>query len=156
MNQTWKVILAFTGIFAAGAVFGGFLTLRTVKQVTPAVALSRPERPPAGQFAVMVMKRLTQRLDLTESQQEQLRPIVEAADQEMRRLRRDNFRETLRVSDDMNTRVAAILTPEQQAKLEEMQRETRERWAQDRQRRWGEGPPNGEMRRERPRPPPDN
>ena len=27
MNKPWKVILAFLGVFLAGAVFGGFLSL---------------------------------------------------------------------------------------------------------------------------------
>lgn len=156
MNPNGKVILAFVGVFMAGAVFGGFFAQRLARPPAAEPAPIRPERPADGQFAVMILKRLSQRLELTPEQEAAIRPIVAEADQEMRRLRRESFRESLAVAERMHAEVATILTEAQRRQLEQMKQAMRERWAQDRQRRWGEGPPpNGEPRRERPRPPPD-
>lgn len=156
MSTIWKISLAFLGVFAAGAVFGVFFAQWLVRPAPADVAPPRAERPADGQFAVMILKRLSQRLDLTPEQEAAIRPIVAQADQEMRRLRRESFRESLAVAERMHTEVATILTEAQRRQLEQMKQAMRERWAQDRQRRWGEGPPpNGEPRRERPRPPPD-
>lgn len=54
MNNPWKVILAFVGVFIAGAVFGGLFTLRasgihlgkkqTVVEVAPPVAVQLPPK----------------------------------------------------------------------------------------------------------------
>ncbi|MCW5547670.1 MAG: hypothetical protein KIT44_01770 [Opitutaceae bacterium] len=156
MSTTWKISLAFLGVFAAGAVFGGFFAQRLARPAPADVAPPRAERPADGQFAVMILKRLSQRLELTPEQEAAIRPIVAQADQEMRRLRREGFRESLAVAERMHAEVATILTEAQRRQLEQMKQAMRERWAQDRHRRWGEGPPpNGEPRRERPRPPPD-
>ena len=44
MDRPWKVILAFVGVFIAGAVFGGFFTLRSAARV---VEVARPKAGPA-------------------------------------------------------------------------------------------------------------
>lgn len=141
MSQTWKAILAFTGIFIAGAVFGGFLTLRFYPQPEPAAPAARQFPSPADRFTPQILARLAQRLELTEAQQENIRPIIAEADREMRRLRQEGFKATMTVSKEMYAQVARELTPEQAIKLEQMQEEMRERIMQDRQRRWGERPP---------------
>lgn len=150
MNQTWKAILAFAGIFVAGAVFGGFLTLRFYPQSEPAAPAVRKSPTPLERVTPQILGRLAQRLELTDEQKEKIRPIIAEADREMRRLRHDGFRATLTVSKEMYARVARELTAEQAAILEQMQQEMRERIMQDRQRRWGERPP---MPGERPPPP---
>jgi len=141
MSQTWKAILAFTGIFISGAVFGGFLTLRFYPQPEPATRAVRKFPPPLERVAPQILERLAQRLELTEAQQEKIRPIIAEADREMRRLRQEGFRAAFAVSKEMYAQVARELTPEQAEKLEQMQQEMRERMMQDRQRRWGERPP---------------
>ena len=150
MNQTWKAILAFTGIFIAGAVFGGFLTLRFYPQPEPAARTARPLPTSLDQITPQILRRLAHRLELTEEQKEKIRPIIAEADREMRRLRQEGFRATMTVSKQMYAQLARELTPEQAEKLEQMQREMRERVLEDRQRRWGERPP---MPGERPTPP---
>jgi Spy/CpxP family protein refolding chaperone len=141
MNQTWKAILAFMGIFIAGAVFGGFLTLRFYPQPEPAAPAVRKFPAPLERVAPQILERLAHRLELSPAQKEKIRPIIAEADREMRRLRQDGFRATLTVSKEMYAQVARELTPEQAEKLEQMQQEMRERVMQDRQRRWGERPP---------------
>lgn len=141
MSQTWKVILAFTGIFLAGAVFGGFLSQRFFSQSEPSAPAARKILTPLERLTPQILGRLAQRLELTDEQKEKIRPIIAEADREMRRLRHDGFKATMTVSRQMYAQVARELTPEQADKLEQMQQEMRERIMQDRQRRWGERPP---------------
>ncbi len=141
MGQTWKAILAFTGIFIAGAVFGGFMTLRFYPQPKPAALAVQKFPMPLERVTPQILGRLAHRLELTDAQKEKIRPIIAQADREMRRLRQESFKATLTVSKEMYAQVARELTPEQAEKLEQMQQEMRERIMQDRQRRWGERPP---------------
>jgi hypothetical protein len=98
------------------------------------------------QFTPQIFKRLSQRLDLTVEQKEKIRPIIRQADAEMRRLRLTGARDAIAVAENMHEQVAALLTPAQLKKLDDLKREMRERWARDRQQRWGDrsgpgGPP---------------
>ena len=137
MNKPWKVILAFLGVFLAGAVFGGFISMRAAKRF---MGNATPREPgaPGGQFSPQILKRLTERLRGTPEQQEKMRPILKQTEEEMRRLRQAGFRETIAVAEHMNEQMAALLTPEQKTKLDAMHQEMRERWSKDRTRRWGE------------------
>jgi Spy/CpxP family protein refolding chaperone len=144
MNRPWKVILAFAGVFVAGAVFGGFLSLRFAPERMGMMRLQRAT--PMEQFTPQIFKRLSQRLDLTVEQKEKIRPIIRQADAEMRRLRLTGARDAIAVAENMHEQVAALLTPAQLKKLDDLKREMRERWARDRQQRWGDrsgpgGPP---------------
>jgi Spy/CpxP family protein refolding chaperone len=128
MNKPWKVILAFLGVFLAGAVFGGFISMRAAKRF---MGNATPREPgaPGGQFSPQILKRLTERLGLTPEQQEKIRPILKQTEEEMRRLRQAGFRETIAVAEHMNEQMAALLTPEQKTKLDAMHQEMRERWS---------------------------
>lgn len=139
MNKPWKVILAFLGVFLAGAVFGGFLSMRVARRFMENPPLREPGQP-GGQFSPQVLKRLSERLDLTPAQEEKIRPILKQTEEEMRRLRQSGFRETIAVAERMHEQVAALLTPEQKTKLDAMRLEMRERWSKDRMRRWGDRP----------------
>lgn len=143
MNKPWKVILTFLGVFLAGAVFGGFLSLRLLPHFRPAPPAQpgQPRGPGGEQFSLQVFRRLSDRLELTAEQKEKLRPIIKETDTEMRRLRTANFRESMALAEQMHEKIAAILTPAQLAKLEAMRKEMRERWTKDRQQRWGDRPP---------------
>lgn len=89
---------------------------------------------PAGPFAVppeRLVSDLTRELDLTDAQQAQLREILDrqrAAIQQMQSESRERF---LTMQRDLDTSIAAVLTPEQAAKFKEWA--TRER----------SGPPRG-------------
>ncbi len=148
MSRNWKIILAFLGVFVAGAVFGGFASLRYVRQKFEQARLRTPAS--LEQFSPQIMKRFSNRLDLTAAQKEKLRPIIRQAGEELRKLRQSGERDAIAVAERMHEQVAEILTPAQQEKLEQMKRDMRERWQRDRQQRWGERPPPGN----RPPPPP--
>ena len=148
MSRNWKIILAFLGVFVAGAVFGGFVSLRVARQHFEKARLRTPT--PIDQFSPQIMKRFSNRLDLTVEQKEKLWPIIRQAGEDLRKLRQSGDREAIAVAERMHEQVAEILTPEQQGKLEQMKRDMRERWQRERQKRWGERPPSSN----RPPPPP--
>lgn len=58
MNKPWKVIVVLIGIFAAGGVTGGFVTLRFFKNKIL-------NRPVPEEWAPRHLKRLAERLELT-------------------------------------------------------------------------------------------
>ncbi|MCB1105259.1 MAG: hypothetical protein H7A44_05705 [Opitutaceae bacterium] len=141
MNKPWKVILAFIGVFLAGAVVGGIVTLRFVRE------FARDFRP-MDRFEPLLMKRYASRLDLSEEQRKRVREIVRTTENELRRLRSEGFKEAVAAGEKMNAQIEQILTPEQRVRLEELKQEMRERWKLERVNRVmhpdrpvGDGPP---------------
>ncbi|AHF89024.1 hypothetical protein OPIT5_00805 [Opitutaceae bacterium TAV5] len=138
MNRTFKASLVCIGIFVAGAVAGGMITFRYAR-VQP------PKRPGAEDF-VRMQRRQFDKLELTEDQQARIRPILEKRGEELRKLRRDSFRETTAVFEKMEAEVSRELTPEQREKLtalQQAQRERMQKWAAERaseRKRRGERP----------------
>jgi Spy/CpxP family protein refolding chaperone len=143
MEKTWQVIAAFVGIFIAGTVTGGLLTMRIVKQLAPqhpAAYAGNPGNPGGAgrpnivdQFAPAQLRMLAQQLDLTKEQRETLRPILMRTGDTLRRLRQDTQRETRDIVERMHTQIAAVLTPEQTAKFVEIRRWQQQRMFQDQQ-----------------------
>ncbi len=120
MDKPWKVILAFTGIFVAGLLVGGLVTLRWGKNFT--------QRQPMGeQFGPQLMQRLVTQLDLTPAQQEKVKPIIDSAAEELKQLRRTTQRASAAVLVRMQGDIGAVLTPEQRAKFDTQVGQTRER-----------------------------
>lgn len=163
MEKGWRVILAFVGIFAAGALTGGLLTLRVVQSrpATPAEAplpaLVVPQNPPATvsaaavpppvappplqapeQLGPQLFRRLTNQLGLTPAQRAKIRPIELRASEELNRLRRESMHSTQVLIDKNEDEIRALLTPEQLAKFEEgvaRAREKIQKYVADQQRR---------------------
>src|SRR5205823_11137750 len=75
----WKIVLTLIAIFVAGAVTGGFFTIRAVKYETPRRSEERLEMP----FAV---NRWLARLHLTPDQDQKLRPRSEEHTSELQSL----------------------------------------------------------------------
>ena len=160
MDKPWKVILAFVGVFIAGAVFGGIFTLRSAgktlaagraKTTPPPAAKAGPaagqtgQAPaPGGRIAPQVMRQLTQRLSPTPEQQKSIRPIVGRAAEDLQRMQREHLADTTRTTERMYVDVAAILTPEQRTKLEQMRQEMLERVRREKEKR-GEIQPGSEV-----------
>ncbi|MCC6414531.1 MAG: hypothetical protein IT582_01280 [Opitutaceae bacterium] len=151
MNKTWKVIVAFLGVFIAGGVIGGVLSLRLVRE-------HARERRTMDRFEPMAMKRYVERLGLTDEQRARVREIVRATDTELRRLRGEGFKATVAAGEEMNTRIEQLLTAEQKVRLEKIKQEMRERWRRERQTRIlradrpaDGGPPGEPASREGPR-----
>ena len=120
MDKPWKVILAFTGIFLAGILVGGLVTLRWGRNFA--------QRQPMGeQYGPQLMRRLVTQLDLTPAQQEKIKPIVDQAAEELHQLRRTTQRASAAVLVRMQGEIAAQLTPEQKAKFDEQVSKQRER-----------------------------
>ena len=150
MDRPWKVILAFVGVFIAGAVFGGFFTLRSVDRVVDAArgkgspakapatkpAPAAPAAPaPAKGIAPQVMRQLTQRLSPTPEQQKAIRPIVSRAAEDLQRMQREHLADTTRTTERMYADVSALLTPAQRTQLEQMRQEMLERVRKVREKR---------------------
>jgi Spy/CpxP family protein refolding chaperone len=137
MDKPWKVILAFTGIFLAGVLVGGLVTLRVVRNVTHRLPMS-------DQFGPQLMRRLATQLELSPEQEEKLRPIVGRAAEELRQLRHTTQRTTESVILRMQGEISALLTPAQKAKLDtlvDQQRERLKRFREERARRFKDEPP---------------
>ncbi|MDB6128624.1 MAG: hypothetical protein JWM35_2520 [Verrucomicrobia bacterium] len=123
MDKPWKVVLAFLGVFVAGILSGAMLGVRFGRHLMPPA-----NHASAGQnFGPQIMKRLEDQLELTPDQAKQIQPIVERAQVEVQRLRKENVREVTKAMDQMHTEVSALLTPEQRVKLEELRKKFRER-----------------------------
>lgn len=119
MSKPWQVILVLIGIFAAGGVAGGFVTLRVVRE-------RMANRPVPEEWAPRHLKRLADRLALTPEQQDQIRPIVRRNMEQLNRIRNSSMEETKTVVEGMQREIAEMLTPEQRTKFEQMNRELRE------------------------------
>ena len=76
MGKTWKVILAFIGIFLAGAVAGGFVSLRFVKVPPPQVLRQTVTE---QQWVIGQMRRFVNELKLDDAQRERVKPTVDRA-----------------------------------------------------------------------------
>jgi hypothetical protein len=157
MNKPWQVILVLIGIFAAGGVAGGFVTLRVLRD-------KFVNRPVPEEWAPRHLKRLHDRLELTKEQEEQIRPIVRRNMEQLNRIRNSSMEETKTVVELMQREITEKLTAEQRVKFEQMNRELREmREARDKaekaRRAGGERPEEGARPpKDRPsgdRPPPD-
>lgn len=145
-----KLILLLIGIFLAGGVAGGFLTLHYAQ------GKSR-ERGMPEQWGPARMKLLEKRLELTPAQVDLLKPIIKRDTDELSRLRQTGFAEARRILQRMDSDIAAVLTPEQKVKFEQLNAELRDRMKkameQRRERDKREGRPPGEGRGGPPPPP---
>ena len=121
MGKTWKVVLAFIGIFLAGAVTGGFVSLRFVKVPPPQVLR---QTVPEQQWVIGQMRRFVNELKLDEAQREQVKPALDRAAVDFRHLHRRSYRETMDIIERVNNEIAPMLTEEQKDKFEDI------RWLQ--------------------------
>src|SRR5688572_22149676 len=113
METPWKVLGAFVGVFIAGAIFGGFFTLRsaapTLAQTPPPVVRPKNAAAPVRSqpITVAMLQNLRQRLKLTDEQQAKITPLVARAESDLQRLRRENFQNTTRVMERLHTDIRA-------------------------------------------------
>ena len=119
MNQPWKVIIVLLGIFVAGGVTGGFATLRVWKT-------KMMNRPVPEEWAPKHLRRITERLELTPEQEDQIRPIVRRSMEELNAIRNHSMAKTQGVVEAMQKEITEKLTPEQRIKYEQFNRELRE------------------------------
>ena len=123
----WKIIVALVGIFAAGAVTGGLVALRVAKEM--AERRGGPNVP--APWGPQQLRRLTERLQLSDEQVAKLRPILRRNMVDLNRLRAFTSAEMRRNFERLEYDIAAVLTPEQQAKYRELSQMMRRRlWQQ--------------------------
>lgn len=159
MEKPWKVIAAFIAVFVAGAVFGGFFTLRSPRrapqqlvalppQEQPKVKVAGPQMvptnaaPKASPITPQLMRQFAKELKLTPEQRERVQPIVGRAGEDFQRLREEearqrqqNLADVARVNERMYADVSSVLTPEQRQRLHAMRQEREERLQAERQKR---------------------
>lgn len=159
MEKPWKVIVAFVGVFIAGAIFGGFFSLRSARRAPqPVVQMPPPQQPKVqvagpqvGSVAMpvrsspitpQIMRGLTKELKLTGDQREKVLPIVSRAGEDFQRLREEearqrtqNLSDVARINERMYADVSNLLTPEQRQRLATMRQEREERLQAEKQKR---------------------
>jgi Spy/CpxP family protein refolding chaperone len=124
----WKTIAYAAAIFVAGGISGGALGVYVTK--------SHLQAPPREQELALRMKtRLQNKLGLTPDQAAKIDPIVDNAAKDLRDLRARTFQGVNKIFEDTYSQISTILTPEQRAKLEQMQKERRDMM----QTHWQEG-----------------
>lgn len=118
MSQKWKVLLAFAGVFIAGAVFGATLGSRWIKWERPVKRAPLNER---------LLTRFESELKLSPQQVEKLRPITKRMEAETHRMRREaaiNYRNAM---DAFSQEIGVNLNPEQRELFNQMRQRFRER-----------------------------
>jgi Spy/CpxP family protein refolding chaperone len=119
-DKPWKLVLLLTGIFLAGAVTGGFVSVRVIRNWAQRAA--QPE-----QWGPSRLKLLAKRLELTPEQVEKLQPIVKRDMDDLNRIRQSGFRDARRILERMEADISAELTPAQKEKFDKLNQEFRER-----------------------------
>ena len=134
MQTPWKVIAAFLGVFIAGSIFGGFFALRVDRERGGRPAKRVELQQTSAPLNLRLMRRFAEQLDLTPEQKETLKPLMERAGEDIRRVQQSQVREMSIMVERLQQDIAKSLTPEQKLKLEQMQNEMRERMKAARER----------------------
>lgn len=127
MSRKLKIVLCLAGIFLAGAITGGLVTLRVARG-------GSSNKGKMADFVPRQLARLSGELDLSQEQQEAVEKILRRGAEEIGALRRESFTATGAKVREMNASIATLLTPEQAVKFEEFvnrQRERMRRYQQD-------------------------
>ncbi|MET0263005.1 MAG: hypothetical protein ABW223_08920 [Rariglobus sp.] len=156
MASTAKIILVVGGIFIAGAVTGGFVSLR----VADHLAREKQARDRIG--PAEIGGRLVDQLRLTPEQNQKIRPIINSTSEELRKVRRESFNQTATLVAAMDVEISKVLTEEQRVLLKDVrarEEERRKQWMAERNKRREARPPGGPEEGGRPAggglPPPD-
>lgn len=150
MATKLKIALTVGGIFFMGAVTGGFTGFRIASHYAKA-----PQMQLRGSPSELLGGRAADKLNLTDEQKQQIRPIIGRTAEELRNMSRETFSRSAELIAKMDTGLAKILTPEQLDKLREIrtkENERRRQWMSERAKR-NESRPESAPTGNRPRPP---
>jgi len=114
--KTFKLSLVLALVFLAGMVVGVVGTRAVVRHVVQQ-AILHPER-----IQVFIERRLTRQLRLDNGQQIKLHEVLSGSQTQLKDLRREYAPQISTVISNADQQITAILTPEQQARYEEMKR----------------------------------
>ena len=148
MDKPWKVVCAFLGVFIAGAVFGGFFSLGIGRRIwemeapppaKPAVPQTQTQaqptlpQPPKGQptpplsvpqtvlaAQLQLMRQVANQANLTPTQKAQVLPIVQRTLEDFWHQQANFSREYVYLVQRMRREIAKELTPEQQARVDDL------------------------------------
>jgi Spy/CpxP family protein refolding chaperone len=98
---------------------------------------------PPSRSSEIIVKKLTQELDLTDIQQTQIDKILKDMEPQFRQINQDKRAAMEKVFEDGRLQIRAALNPEQQQKYDDLMQHLRERWNRDHKGRHGEAPPQG-------------
>jgi Spy/CpxP family protein refolding chaperone len=114
--KTFKLILLLSLVFFAGIVIGVVGTRAVVRRVVQQ-ALLHPEKVQAD-----IERRMTRQLRLDNSQQAKLHEILSGSHAQFDDLRGKYVPQVVSILNQADGQITAMLTPEQQARFEEMKR----------------------------------
>ncbi len=121
--KSWTIWGGLAVLFLSGVLIGGAGT----SYVMEAQFESRWEGGPEAK-RLWIMKRLTRELHLTVEQQAAIEPIVTRAQVELLTLRAQQRPQVEAIQASSRTAMRAILSPDQQGKLEAFHEKLRRRW----------------------------
>lgn len=108
----WKLIAGFLLVFIAGGVTGGFIAASTIRHYFLASHHSIA--------AQRMRERLKAELNLTPEQMTKISPVIDKTAAQLEEIRRDTARRVHDTFSEAHRQIAADLTPEQRAKLEQL------------------------------------
>ena len=122
MNRAlkWKVIVGFVLVFVAGGMTGAFLGASHARHLFSA-------QPHRGMMSERMRDRFRAQLNLTPEQVAKISPIMDKAAAQLEEIRRTTGRRVRETFAEAHREMAADLTEEQRAKLQEIEARRR-RW----------------------------
>jgi Spy/CpxP family protein refolding chaperone len=128
MNKSKLKISAFLLlIFLAGALSGGAIVW---KRTTMHSGFPRPEGkgpgfkwPTPDEMANFIMNDWKEKLDLSDQQVEQIKPLVQSGIETVRQIQIKSVEQVREIMSKGDAKVSEFLTPDQKVKFEEMQKE---------------------------------
>jgi hypothetical protein len=122
--KNWKAITGICLVFLLGVVAGGLITYRIITKRIQHIAQGGPQV-----VNELIVKRLTQRLDLDSSQGDKLMAIVVDTRSQIKAARSQVAPQVMEILSDTEKKVRAILKPEQEKKFDEVLANNKERLA---------------------------
>ena len=121
MTKNMKRFLAALLLFFSGAIFGA-----VGSRVIVHFEMKRIYREGPAGITEKIMKRLSQDLDLSSDQVQQITPIVSEMHENFEALRKENRPKMEAILDDASRKAEPFLSPEQKSKLENLKNSVRE------------------------------
>ena len=118
-----KLVVYLVLLFVLGGVTGSGITYKLVKTHAPG---RRPGHSPPD-FTERMRADFQSRLGLSPEQMQKINPMIDQAGVELRSIQTNTMQRVSQVFDNLHAQMRPQLTPEQITRLEEMQKEFREK-----------------------------